>query len=54
VLSAEDRVEQCNCVVMITHMEEELGNELTRGWKVIEVRLVFLSCEDETDDGVWV
>ena len=54
MLSAEDRIEQCNCVVMIMHVEEELGNELTGGWKVIEVRLVFLSCEDETDDGVQV
>ena len=38
VIGAEDRVEQCNYAAVITRVEEELENELTGGWKVIEVR----------------
>jgi mitochondrial import inner membrane translocase subunit TIM44 len=38
MIGAEDRVEQCNYAAVITRVEEELENELTGGWKVIEVR----------------
>ncbi len=41
VVGAEDRVEQCNYAAVITRVEEELENELTGGWKVIEVRGFF-------------
>ena len=37
VVGAEDNVEQCRYAMVITRVEEELGNELTGGWKVIEV-----------------
>ncbi|KAK7056350.1 protein translocase subunit [Paramarasmius palmivorus] len=37
VVGAEDRVEQCTYIAAITRVEEELGNELTGGWKVIEM-----------------
>jgi import inner membrane translocase subunit TIM44 len=48
VVGAEDRVEQCNYAAVITRVEEELENELTGGWKVIEVRgfFFFISCQD--------
>ncbi|KAL0065170.1 protein translocase subunit [Marasmius tenuissimus] len=36
-VGAEDRVEQCTYIAAITRVEEELGNELTGGWKVIEM-----------------
>jgi import inner membrane translocase subunit TIM44 len=32
-----DKVERCMYAAVITRVEEELGNELTGGWKVIEV-----------------
>lgn len=38
VVGAEDRVEQCHYAAVVTRVEEELDNELTGGWKVIEVR----------------
>ena len=38
VVGTEDRVEQCHYAAVITRLEEELDNELTGGWKVIEVR----------------
>ena len=38
VIGAEDRVEQCNYAAVVTRVEDELENELTGGWKVIEVR----------------
>ena len=38
VVGAEDRVEQCHYAAVVTRLEEELDNELTGGWKVIEVR----------------
>ena len=50
MVGAEDRVEQCNHAAVITRVEDELENELTGGWKVIEVRRLyfsFVSCEDE-------
>ncbi|KAJ4471969.1 mitochondria import inner membrane translocase TIM44 subunit [Lentinula aciculospora] len=37
MVGAEDRVEQCIYVAVVTRVEEELGNELTGGWKVIEM-----------------
>src|SRR6266702_2703830 len=39
VVGAEDRVEQCNYAAVVTRVEDELENEFTGGWKVIEVRL---------------
>jgi import inner membrane translocase subunit TIM44 len=36
-VGADDKVEQCTYVAAITRVEEELANELTGGWKVIEV-----------------
>ncbi|KAI0675480.1 mitochondria import inner membrane translocase TIM44 subunit [Trametes maxima] len=37
VVGAEDRVEQCHYAAVITRVEEELDNELTGGWKIIEM-----------------
>lgn len=37
VVGAEDKVEQCQYAAVITRVEEDLANELTGGWKVIEV-----------------
>ncbi|KAI8985563.1 mitochondria import inner membrane translocase TIM44 subunit [Trametes punicea] len=37
VVGAEDRVEQCHYAAVLTRVEEELDNELTGGWKVIEM-----------------
>ena len=37
VVGAENRVEQCNYAAVVTRVEGELENELTGGWKVIEV-----------------
>ncbi|KAJ3743297.1 mitochondria import inner membrane translocase TIM44 subunit [Lentinula raphanica] len=37
MVGAEDRVEQCIYVAVVTRVEEELGNELTGGWKIIEM-----------------
>lgn len=34
----EDKVEQCTYGAVITRVPEELDNELTGGWKVVEVR----------------
>lgn len=39
VVGAEDRVEQCHYAAVITRVEEDLDNELTGGWKIIEVRV---------------
>jgi mitochondrial import inner membrane translocase subunit TIM44 len=41
VVGAEDKVEQCMYAAVITRVEEELNNELTGGWKVIEVCIFF-------------
>ena len=38
VVGAEDRVEQCHYAAVVTRSELELEDELTGGWKVIEVR----------------
>ncbi|TCD67594.1 protein translocase subunit [Steccherinum ochraceum] len=37
VVGAENRVEQCHYAAVVTRVEEELDNELTGGWKVIEM-----------------
>ncbi|KAJ8518568.1 hypothetical protein ONZ45_g4391 [Pleurotus djamor] len=37
VVGADDKVEQCTYVAAITRMEEDLDNELTGGWKVVEM-----------------
>ncbi|KAH9029820.1 hypothetical protein EDB85DRAFT_2249882 [Lactarius pseudohatsudake] len=36
VVGAEDHIEQCNYAAVVTRVEEDLRNELTGGWKVIE------------------
>ncbi|KAG9223648.1 hypothetical protein CCMSSC00406_0008531 [Pleurotus cornucopiae] len=36
-VGAEDKVEQCMYVAAVTRVEEELDNELTGGWKVVEM-----------------
>jgi len=36
-VGADNKVEQCVYIAAITRVEEELDNELTGGWKVIEV-----------------
>lgn len=40
VVGAEDRVEQCHYAAVVTRIQEELDNELTGGWKVVEVRAI--------------
>lgn len=42
VVGAEDRVEQCHYAAVITRVEEDLENELTGGWKVVEVRALMI------------
>ncbi|KAI0343207.1 mitochondria import inner membrane translocase TIM44 subunit [Trametopsis cervina] len=37
VVGAEDKVDQCHYAAVITRVEEELDNELTGGWKVVEM-----------------
>ncbi|KAI0923887.1 hypothetical protein AcW1_006715 [Taiwanofungus camphoratus] len=37
VVGAEDKVEQCHYAAVITRVEEELDNELTGGWKIVEM-----------------
>lgn len=37
VVGNPDRVEQCSYGAVMTRLEDELDNELTGGWKVIEV-----------------
>lgn len=36
-VGAPDKVEQCMYAAVITRVEEDLDNELTAGWKIIEV-----------------
>lgn len=40
VVGAENRVEQCVYAAVITRVSEEMADEVTGGWKVIEVGLV--------------
>jgi hypothetical protein len=37
VVGAEDKVEQCQYVAVLTRIDSELDDEVTGGWKVIEV-----------------
>jgi len=37
VIGAEDKVEQCHYAAVITRGESELDNELTGGWKIVEM-----------------
>ena len=37
VVGAENRVEQCTYAAVITRVAEEMSDEITGGWKVIEV-----------------
>ena len=50
VVGAPDRVEQCRYAAIITREESELGNELTAGWKVMEV-LQWHFCLNDFDQG---
>lgn len=36
---ADDKIEACGYVAVLTRMEEELDNETTGGWKIIDVSL---------------
>ncbi|KIP09986.1 hypothetical protein PHLGIDRAFT_101815 [Phlebiopsis gigantea 11061_1 CR5-6] len=37
VVGAENRVEQCHYAAVVTRIEEDLDDELTGGWKVVEM-----------------
>lgn len=37
VIGADNKVEQCNYAAVLTRVEAELDNEITGGWKVVEV-----------------
>jgi import inner membrane translocase subunit TIM44 len=37
IVGREDRVEQCMYAAVITRVEEEIDDEITGGWKVVEV-----------------
>ncbi|KAH9924703.1 uncharacterized protein B0H18DRAFT_1085392 [Fomitopsis serialis] len=37
MVGAENKVEQCHYAAVVTRTEEELDNELTGGWKVVEM-----------------
>lgn len=46
MVGAEDKVEQCQYAAVISRVEEDLANELTGGWKIMEVCLLMLvNCE---------
>lgn len=40
VVGNENEVEQCRYAMVLTRIETDLENELTGGWKVVEVSLV--------------
>lgn len=50
MVGADNKVEQCTYVAVVTRVMEELDNELTGGWKVIEVcyfaRLLIVSLKN--------
>jgi import inner membrane translocase subunit TIM44 len=49
VVGAEDKVEQCQYAAVITRVKEDLANELTGVWKVIEVcSLDLVHCKSST------
>ena len=50
VVGAEDRVEQCHYAAVVTRLEEELDNELTGGWKVVEVSRLFRAIRPIAND----
>lgn len=54
-VGADDKVEQCTYFAAITRVEEELTNEITGGWKVIEVCRNLIRDLDMTDQwlGRW-
>lgn len=37
VIGAENRVEQCVYAAVLTRVAEEISDELTGGWKVVEM-----------------
>lgn len=37
MVGAENRVEQCTYAAVLTRVDSELDNEITGGWKVVEV-----------------
>lgn len=37
VIGADNKVEQCNYAAVLTRVETELDNDITGGWKVVEV-----------------
>jgi len=41
VVGQENKVEQCTYFAAITRIPEEMDNEITGGWKVVEVRGTF-------------
>lgn len=41
MVGAEDRVEQCHYAAVVTRIEEDMDNELTGGWKVVEVCILY-------------
>ncbi|KAH0836673.1 hypothetical protein J3R83DRAFT_8393 [Lanmaoa asiatica] len=47
VVGAENRVEQCTYAAVVTRVAEEMSDEITGGWKVIEVM-----SSPSTNDGV--
>lgn len=52
VVGAENRVEQCHYAAVVTRLEEELDNELTGGWKVVEVRERVIAYTNVCADGL--
>jgi import inner membrane translocase subunit TIM44 len=41
VVGQENKVEQCTYFAAVTRIPEEMENEITGGWKVVEVRGTF-------------
>jgi hypothetical protein len=44
VVGAENRVEQCVYAAVITRIAEEMSDEITGGWKVVEVMSLSYMC----------
>ena len=42
-VGAPNKVEQCTYAAVITRVQDELEDELTAGWKVIEVRVCLIA-----------
>ena len=57
-VGAPDKVEQCMYAAVITRVEDELDDELTAGWKVIEVRVyasfLHFANVSSTSPGLWM